>query len=114
MSDHLANERTYLAWVRTGIAIIALGFVVARFGLLLREINPLTPAAPSIHFSSIVGVALVLIGGFMELLALKRFVKNQERIRIGMYEPTAAVEMIFSVSIFIFAILIVGYLLLTS
>ncbi len=114
MSDHLANERTYLAWVRTGIAIIALGFVVARFGLFLREISPLASSVPSIHFSSILGVALVLVGGFMELLALKRFVKNQERIRIGMYEPTAVVEMIFSVAIFTFAILIVGYLLLTS
>lgn len=36
--DHLANERTLLAWVRTCIAIMALGFVVARFGLLIREL----------------------------------------------------------------------------
>jgi putative membrane protein len=34
--DHLANERTFLAWVRSCIAIMALGFVVARFGLLIR------------------------------------------------------------------------------
>jgi putative membrane protein len=114
VSDHLANERTYLAWVRTGIAIIALGFVVARFGLFLREISPVASPATSIHISSILGVALVLVGGFMELLALKRFVKNQERIRIGVYQPTATVEMVFSVAIFIFAILIIAYLLLTS
>jgi uncharacterized membrane protein YidH (DUF202 family) len=35
--EYLANERTFLAWLRTCIAIIGLGFVVARFGLFLRE-----------------------------------------------------------------------------
>jgi putative membrane protein len=109
----MANERTYLAWVRTGIAIIALGFVVARFGLFLREISPLAPSSSSIHFSSIIGVALVFAGAVMELMALHRFVRNQERIRIGVYQPTSSVETIFSVAIFIFAILIIGYLLLT-
>ena len=39
LADHLANERTLLAWSRTSIAIIALGFVVARFGLLIRELT---------------------------------------------------------------------------
>ena len=31
----MANERTYLAWVRTGIAVMALGFVVAKFGIII-------------------------------------------------------------------------------
>src|SRR5205085_9848799 len=39
VTDHLANERTFLAWIRTGLAIIAFGFVVERFGLLLRELG---------------------------------------------------------------------------
>jgi inner membrane protein YidH len=37
-SDHAANERTFLAWVRTGIAIIALGFVVEKFNLFVRTL----------------------------------------------------------------------------
>jgi putative membrane protein len=36
-SDHLANERTFLAWIRTSISIIVFGFVVAKFGITLRE-----------------------------------------------------------------------------
>ena len=36
-ADHLANERTFLAWIRTSISIIVFGFVVARFGITLRE-----------------------------------------------------------------------------
>ena len=37
--DHMANSRTLLAWIRTGIALIGLGFVVARFGLFLRMLD---------------------------------------------------------------------------
>ena len=39
VTDHLANERTFLAWIRTGLATITFGFVVERFGLLLRELG---------------------------------------------------------------------------
>src|SRR5207245_6322557 len=39
VTDHLANERTFLAWIRTGLAIIGFGFIVDRFGLLMREIG---------------------------------------------------------------------------
>ena len=114
VSDYLANERTYLAWIRTSIAIIALGFVVARFGLFLRELSPAAEPPLPVHFSSIIGVALVAIGGAMELMALKRFLKNQHRIRTHSYEPTSLVETLFSVAIFMFAVLIIAYLILTS
>ena len=51
VTDHMANERTYLAWVRTGITIMALGFVVAKFGIIIRELVPNAPAT-SYHLSS--------------------------------------------------------------
>lgn len=62
-----AAERTLLAWVRTGLTIMAFGFVVARFGLFLRLLaaqHLATPAAPqSPHdLSNVVGIALVLVG----------------------------------------------------
>ena len=40
-SDHAANERTFLAWVRTAIAMMAFGFVIERFDLFLRYAAPL-------------------------------------------------------------------------
>ena len=59
---YFAAERTLLAWIRTGIAVMAFGFVVARFGLFLS----LLPAAPNASFSShlspYIGAALVAIG----------------------------------------------------
>jgi len=100
---HLANERTYLAWLRTGIATIGLGFVVAKFGLTAR----------TLFFSTVTGILIVAIGGSMELLALRRFMKNQGRIRLGNYEPSTGTELILSSSIFLIAILLIAYMFLT-
>lgn len=110
--DHLANERTYLAWVRTGVAVIALGFVVAKFALLVKELAPSAPTT-SYGFSSIIGIALVLTGGLMQLLALARFFVNRETIRSGRYEPSKGIETVVSAGVFVVALLLVVYLILT-
>lgn len=56
-----ASERTLLAWVRTGLAVIGLGFVVARFGLFLRELRAVHD--PGDHWgSTLIGVGLVTLG----------------------------------------------------
>lgn len=112
IADYLANERTYLAWLRTGITVIALGFVVAKFGLILKELAP-SASTTSFHFSTYIGVGLVLVGGFMELLALKRFTRNQDRISEGKYEPTLFIELVMSSTIFIISMLLIVYLILT-
>ncbi len=60
----LAAERTMLAWVRTGLALMGFGFVVARFGLFLRELSAVRPDLPA-HQGSVsqwIGVGLVLLG----------------------------------------------------
>jgi putative membrane protein len=58
-----AAERTLLAWLRSGLTVIGLGFVVARFGLFLAIINPAHQGKPAHHLSSTaIGVVLVLMG----------------------------------------------------
>jgi putative membrane protein len=112
VTNHMANERTYLAWVRTGITVIALGFVVAKFQLLINELFPSAPTS-SIHLSLVIGVILVAMGGLLQVLALTRFKKNQAMIRAGRYEPTSAIETAVSSATFIVAILLIVYLLVT-
>lgn len=57
---YFAAERTILAWIRTALTLIGFGFVVARFGLFLRMLNPQQSGGHV--FSAVVGVALVLLG----------------------------------------------------
>ena len=88
-SDHAANERTFLAWVRTGIAVIAFGFVVEKFNLFLATIasSALGKAAqrlqihpPSGPFGQYEGLALILGGVEIILLAAIRFVRTTRRL----------------------------------
>jgi len=75
-TEFLANERTFLAWVRTSIAVISLGFVVAKFGVWLRDLaTPLgTPAHSSSTVSSwYIGVAMMVFGGLLAILAARRY-----------------------------------------
>ena len=107
MTAHLANERTFLSWMRTGVIIITLGFAVAKFGLAFTN----SPIDTSVQYSSVVGMGLVLLGGLMELFALKRYRNRQVRISEGGYEPTSTFETYFSVSVFLLAVLILGRIL---
>lgn len=61
---YMAAERTFLAWIRTGVALMGFGFVVARFGLFLREIGAPGTTLPEVRLglSLPVGIALVLLG----------------------------------------------------
>lgn len=74
LRDRLASHRTTLAWVRTGISLAGLGFVVAKFGLFLRllSVRTQTKALPSAPFSGYLGVALVAMGAATMLLGYRQ------------------------------------------
>ena len=111
ITAHLANERTYLAWVRTGVVVITLGFAVARFGLALT--SPVE-VVPGLRYSAIVGVSLVLLGGLIELFAFWRYRRNQMNISAEKYEATSSAEAIMSAAIFLLAVLILARILLST
>ena len=64
ISDYLAAERTMLAWIRTGLALMGFGFVVARFGLFLQQIEVMQKASPELSYglSLWFGTALIVAG----------------------------------------------------
>jgi putative membrane protein len=75
-SDYLAAERTFLAWIRTGLALMGFGFVVARFGLFLEALHfapsnlQVRPYGPSFWF----GTALIVLGVVVNIVsALNHF-----------------------------------------
>jgi putative membrane protein len=62
LSDHLAAERTFLAWIRTGLALMGFGFVVARFGLFLEQLQFIQHAAAGVSYGLSVWFGTALIG----------------------------------------------------
>ena len=69
---YLAIERTFLSWIRTGLAMMGFGFIVARFGVFLREMGMVgtNPPPESAGLSVYVGTALVFLGVAVNLFAV--------------------------------------------
>jgi putative membrane protein len=79
-----ANERTLLAWIRTSIALMAFGFVVARFGVFLAEMRPRETPAPATSLASVwLGAAFVLLGTVMQVISAARYVRTRNAILAG-------------------------------
>jgi len=76
-TDHAANERTYLAWVRTAIAVMAFGFLVEKFDLFLevaaQSLSGKQPTALNQAVGDVAGLLLIVLGGAMMVVATVRF-----------------------------------------
>jgi putative membrane protein len=77
LRDYLAEERTFLAWIRTGISLMGFGFVVARFGIFgdLPHIPLELPAGRTHELSVWFGAALIAIGAIVNLFSARRFMR---------------------------------------
>lgn len=112
--DHLANKRTMLAWCRTAIAVIALGFVVARFGLLLRELAPLVPRRIPEGTSTVFGTTLVAIGGVLSILAMLDYLHTGRAIDRNTYRWSPVLEIALSLVLVLAAAILAVYLVVTG
>ncbi|MBC5801206.1 MAG: DUF202 domain-containing protein [Candidatus Eremiobacteraeota bacterium] len=83
-TDVLANERTLLAYMRTALAFVAFGFVVARFALFERELTVVThPAFPHAHASTPFGIATALAGAAVGVYGALRYIITDTALRRG-------------------------------
>lgn len=114
VTDHLANQRTFLAWIRTGLATIAFGFVVERFGLLLRELGVKSAIVIPFHISSLIGVSLTLLGVLIMIVSLINFLQIRRSIDEERFHPPAAFSIILTVLASLTGLMLAVYLLLTA
>ena len=123
-SDHAANERTFLAWVRTGIAVIAFGFVIEKFNLFVLTMASASSldaghrlqlervSGPLGHYD---GLALVLVGLALIVTAAVRFVRTGWRLDDQETHPAGSLraELILSAALALFVAGISAYLVLS-
>jgi putative membrane protein len=79
-SDHAANERTFLAWVRTSVAITAFGFLVERFDLFIALATQNRVPLRRTEFGVIAGLVLIIVGVMTVILATFRFIRTAREI----------------------------------
>ncbi len=115
---HMANERTFLAWIRTSIGIMAFGFVVEKFALFMKQmsffiekssIESTLPPAPG--YSAIVGIFLVGFGTLMSLLAFIRYKKVNRQIDEDSYKPSSILDILLLMAVMVVGIFLVIYLI---
>jgi len=114
VSDHLANERTYLAWIRTGIGIMAFGFVVVKFSLFVKQLSLLLNKTYVIQekgYSSAIGIILVAVGAVTTLLAYGRYKKSERQIDSNTYQNSSLLISLLTCFIIFASVLLIAYLI---
>lgn len=114
-SDHLANERTFLAWVRTSISVIVFGFVVAKFGITLRQFfrfENLDPHETGISLA--LGVSFMVVGILMAILAMWRYQATRVQIEQADFRPANKIIYVVGAVTAGLGIMLVYYLLTTN
>lgn len=119
-TEHLANERTFLAWVRTGIAIVSLGFVVAKFGVWLERITQMSPGSDlSRHphpsgWSMPIGASMMVCGALLVVLAGWHHRRVSRDIEAGKVEPAVRLVIFVSALVALLVAVMIAYLLVSA
>ena len=115
--EHQANERTFLAWLRTSIALIGFGFAIARFSLFLRQLQTAVTQQQQLGRNAVfnsenLGVVLVILGIIVIALAALRYNQVFWQIERGDYRPNRVMVWIITIIVIILGILSIPLVLL--
>lgn len=112
-NELLANERTFLAWIRTSIGIMAFGFVVVKFSIFIKQIALLIDAdhiGPTKGNSGILGISLVAVGALIALLSYFNYRKTKIQLNTGNYKHSSLLITLLAAFILLISILLIVYL----
>ncbi len=111
-SNHLANERTFLAWVRTSVAIVVFGFAIGRFAIALRQLTALQGhPSKTTGLSVWMGIISILAGVVMVVAGLLRYRKTRTLLEQGKFEPAGFLVDLVTTLTALFGLALAGYLI---
>jgi putative membrane protein len=116
-TEYLANERTFLAWIRTSIAVVSLGFVLARFSVWLREFAIQREPQFPVHRAGIslpIGVGMMIFGGLLSVLAAWRYHVVNRDIERGKVRADRGLVILVTVAITLLSGAMIAFALLTA
>ncbi|HLN73149.1 MAG: YidH family protein [Methylococcaceae bacterium] len=115
---HMANERTFLAWIRTSIGLMAFGFVLEKFALFTKQMallmgqqNIANVSIPSHGYSAVLGISLVALGTVMGAISFLRYRKVQRQIDTETWHSSYTLDAVLTFFVVIIGILLVVYLI---
>jgi len=109
--DHLANERTFLAWLRTSVAVVVFGFAIGRFAIALQQLTEVQGhAAKSTGFSVWMGASSILVGVAMAIAGLIRYRRTRAQLDEGRFEPAGFLVDLVTILTALFGLALAGYL----
>ncbi|MET8256970.1 YidH family protein [Micromonospora sp. NPDC005553] len=100
----LANERTFLAWLRTGLALVGGGLATAQF----------LPPLPMSHLREVIAVSLLLLGAAVAIRAVDHWARTERAIRLGQELPASRFPAILALAVGVGALLLVVAVLLRA
>ena len=110
--DHLANERTFLAWVRTSVAIVVFGFAIGRFAIAMRQLTEFQGrGSRTTGFSVWMGMSAILAGVVMVGAGLMRYRKTRAQLDEGKFEPAGFIVDLVTILTVLFGLALAGYLI---
>lgn len=112
----LANERTFLAWVRTGIALMTFGFVVVKFSMFVRQLGLELGQDLTIHkgYSHPMGILIVGAGALACIYSFIQYRYNAARIRSLDFRYSTALTTALGIIVILLSILLIAYLVQTA
>lgn len=108
-TDHFANKRTFLAWIRTGIALMGFGFVIAKFEIFLHIL--VKESTSSLNDSLIAGEVMIVLGMITIAYGLFEFLANEKDLDNNKYNSRKTEVIVFTALIIGMAILLLLFII---
>ncbi len=114
LSDHQANERTFLAWIRTAVALMAFGFLIEKFTIFVAYIRVSLhskPVGTSTGFANMIGASMVIVGVLVVVASTVRFVLIRRKIDSDSQESLGMpfIELLVGLILSVVGVLLVVY-----